>query len=521
MSSKHPLHPIANFRSRLTFAILLGTVFAPSALGQEAAPAAAPPQYKVKPIDPQLCNDKRTKEKGDLLTPEKFDAGMLDSYYRECLFVRLTQLDAESMNRARSELMLDIESAERKLKGSQESLLEFNRVMVRNLKELIAKDQDGKSYHPSARIIAAIAAARLNKQAATSQSGGLADPEGTKILVALLSPTENDGMVATSLSHLPRHWQWPGMDEATLESARAKFVSNVQAFLAAQKPSARGPEEDSYLKELMVENLTIIANSKGESAKQALPVLLSLVLPAIKDGKTESEWLVEKSMWSLGQLNLKDQPPEGVATAEKGAVQFVQASLESWNKRCNQTTSNGPAGFMGMGGMSGKGGPGGRGGAGPGLAGGSSAGGDDAGGGPPGAGGAAVKPKNPFEDQPKEVRNARRILQQRLERIHVGLNGLGKKSNETSTRGLMNLLPETEKGKIQEVLNKIEALQESLNSDKNTGLNELVATTRRPIYDLQQALAAIVKDDAGGLVEPPPPEPSEGEPSEGDGFGSP
>ena len=63
MSSKHPLHPIANFRSRLTFAILLGTVFAPSALGQEAAPAAAAPQYKVKPIDPERCNDKRTNEK--------------------------------------------------------------------------------------------------------------------------------------------------------------------------------------------------------------------------------------------------------------------------------------------------------------------------------------------------------------------------------------------------------------------------------------------------------------------------
>jgi len=517
MSIKHPLHPIANFRSRLTFAILLGTVFAPSALGQEAAPAAAAPQYKVKTIDPELCNDKRTKEKGDLLSLEKFDAGALDSYYRECLFVRLTQLDAESMNRARSELMFDIETAERKLKGSAESISEFNRVLVRNLKEIISKDQEGKSYHPSARIIAAVAAARLNRQAATSQSGGLADPEGTKILVALLSPTENDGMVATSLSHLPRHWQWPGMDESTLESARVKFVANVQAFLAAQKPSARGAEEDSYLKELMIENLTIIANSKGESAKQALPVLMSLILPAIKDGKTESEWLVEKSMWSLGQLNLKDQPPEGFTTAEKGAVQFVQASLDSWNKRCNQTSSSTAGGYMGMGGKAG--GPGGRGGA-PGLGGGGSIGGDD-GGGPPGFGGAAAKPKNAFEDQPKEVRNARRILQQRLERVHVGLNGFGKKSTEPSTRGLINLLPDTEKGKIQEVLRKIEALQESLNSDKNTGLGEMLATTRRPIYDLQQALSVIVKDDANELLEPPPPENAEGESTEGDGFGSP
>jgi hypothetical protein len=311
------------------------------------------------------------------------------------------------------------------------------------------------------------------------------------------------------------------MDEATLESARVKFVANVQAFLAAQKPTARGPEEDSYLKELMIENLTIIANSKGESAKQALPVLLSLVLPAIKDGKTESEWLVEKSMWSLGQLNLKDQPPEGIAPAEKGAVQFVQASLESWNKRCSQTSSSTAGGYMGMGGKSG--GPGGRGGGPPGLGGPGGGGlvGGDEGGGPPGAAGAGAKPKNPFEDQPKEVRNARRILQQRLERIHVGLNGFGKKSSETSTRGLMNLLPETEKGRIQEVLNKIEALQQSLNSDKITGLSELVTNTRRPIYDLQQALSVIVKDDSSGLLEPPPPETTEGESTEGDGFGSP
>lgn len=485
-------------------------------------PAAAP-EYKVKTIDPQQCNDKRRKEKNELLTPEKFDVASLEAYYRDCLFARLTQIDAVAMNQAREELFADIETIERKSKASQETLGEYNKMIAKQLRDIIAKDNDGKTYHPSARIIAAVAAARLNRQPQTPQSGGLPDPEGTRILIGLLVPTENDGMIATALSHLPRHWNWPGMDERMMESARARFVTSVQALLAAGKPPTRGVEEDAYLRELIIENLTIIANGKGESAKQALPELLAIITPAIKNSKTESEWLVEKSIWSFGQLSSVTLPPEEVVALERGAIQFLSSSLDSWTKRCNQTTaaaansymgrSGGPGmGGPGMGGPPGAGGPGGSG-----LAGGES---ESGAGGPPGFSNRDAKPKNPFDEQPKEVRNARRILQQRLEKIHFGLNGYGKKSTQLPTKGLVAWSDDQHKAQIMKILSSIESLQGILNSDKIAGLAQVQSMTRRPIYDLQQACTAITGDESVAVVAPPPTDDTSTEgASTDDGFG--
>ncbi|MEI8212764.1 MAG: hypothetical protein WCI02_11490 [Planctomycetota bacterium] len=504
-------------------AALLGLSVSVSSWAQDAgAPANPAPEYKVKPLDPQLCNDKRRKEKNEFLNPEKFDLAALEAYYRECLFARLTQPDAISINQAREELLIDIDTIERKSKGSSEVLGEFNKMLARQLREIIAKDNEGKTYHPSSRIVAAVLAARLNRQPQTPQSGALPDPEGARILIGLLVPTENDGMVATALSHLPRHWSWPGMDERMMESAKTRFITSVQAFLAAQKLAARGQEEEDYLKELMIENLTIIATGKGESAKQALPVLLSLITPAIKNAKSESEWLVERSLWSLGQLTSTGLPPEEIKALERGSVQFLATSLDTWTKRCNQTTSAASGGYPG------RGGPGGGG---PGLGGagaGGMMGGDDPGsapgggaGGPPGFGQKEPKAKNPFDEQPKEVRNARRILQQRLERIHYGLNGFGKKSTATPSKGLFAWADDNQKAQIAKILASIESLQGILNSDKMSSLDKVTSMTRRPIYDLQQACTAITGDDTVALVVPPPTDDSgTDEPSSGDGFGN-
>lgn len=514
-------------RSRIALAVLLNLSPLGLATAQDSAAPANPPAaadakapaYKVKTLDPALCNEKRRKEKAELLNPEKFDIAALESYYRECLFVRLTQPEALSMNQAREELMLDMETIERKTKGSQEMLGEYNKMLARQLRELIAKDKDGKSYHPSARVIGAIAAARMNRQPQTPQSGGLPDPEGSRILIGLLVPTENDGMVTTALSHLPRHWIWPGMDERLMESAKTKFISSIQAFNAAQQPGIRGKEEDAFIKELMIENLTLIATGKGESAKLAQPVLLPMITPAILNAKTESEWLVEKALWSFGQLATVELKPEEVKALEKGAVQFIASSLDSWTKRCNQTTVSAPSGYMGRsGGPGGAGGPPGMGG--PGGVGGL-VGGDEGGatGGPPGYTANAPKPKNPYDEQPKEVRNARRMLQQRLERIHYGLNGFGKKSTALPTKGLTAWADENDKEKLAGLVSRIESLQDLLNSDKLTGLDKIQSMTRRLIYDLQQACTEITGDEAVAVLTPPPvDEVSESDSTE-DGFG--
>jgi len=207
---------------------------------------------------------------------------------------------------------------------------------------------------------------------------------------------------------------------------------------------------------------------------------------------------------------------------ERGSVQFLAMSLDTWTKRCNQTTSAASGGYPG------RGGPGGGG---PGLGGagaGGMMGGDDPGsapgggaGGPPGFGQKEPKAKNPFDEQPKEVRNARRILQQRLERIHYGLNGFGKKSTATPSKGLFAWADDNQKTQIAKILASIESLQGILNSDKMSSLDKVTSMTRRPIYDLQQACTAITGDDTVALVVPPPTDDSgTDEPSSGDGFGN-
>ncbi len=470
--------------------------------GQEAES-----KYRTLPLDP--AGEKRRKEKDELLNPEKMDLAKIEAYYKENLLPRLLQANADAMNKAREELFNDIEVMERKSRGNLKMLESYNEMMARLLWDVInGKDKDGKSAHPSSRVLAAVIAGRLNRQPASSQGGGSPDPEGTKILLRILSPTENDGMVAAALTQLPRHWVWQVMDANQMESARKNFVSKVEAFLAAQKPAARGDEEESYLRELMIENLTIIANGESESAKGAKTVLLSLIKPALQKHKSESEWLVETAVHSFGQTAKPELSAEELVELENSTIKFLQASLRSWNRRCAQTTAA-AGGYPGMGGMGGLGGgPGMPGGglAGPG-GGGGVAGGDDASGegGGLGAGrgpAAPPKPKNGFDEQPKEVRVARRILQQRLEKIHYGIDGFGKTHpGKDPTKGILAIADAGRKQNLESVVTAIESLQRALNDDKIKDLASLVNSTRVSVNALQTACEAIVGSD--GQVDLP------------------
>jgi hypothetical protein len=496
-----------------------------SVIGQEAGP-----RYRSLPLDP--AGEKRKKEKDELLSPEKLDAtgiASVERYYRENLLPRLLQENAVSMNDARNEWMNDIELVERRSRNNVAMLEEYNKMVARLLLDVIStKDGNGKLAHPSSRVVAAVIAGRLNRQAPSSQGGGLPDPEGTKILLRIFQPSENDGMVAAALTHLPRHWSWPGMDANMMELARKRFVSNVEAFLGAQKPAARGDEEEAYLHELLIENLTIIANGESDSAKAARPVLISLIKPAVQKYKSESEWLVEVAIHSFGQLSKPELTPEELVEFETNTIKFLQASLRSWNRRCARTSASpqgggGAAGGLGLGG----GALGGPGAAGPGALGGSMGGDDDIGGGRAGEGGSgrpgasAPKPKNPYDEQPKEVKVARRILQQRLERIHYGLNGYGKANSTPPAKGIVAIADEGRKSNLNDVIVAIEALQTALNADDINGLDSLVNGTRRQVTALQEACDAIVGSD-GQVDLPVEAEGSNSNESEGEtdsGFG--
>jgi hypothetical protein len=492
-----------------------------------SAQDAAAPNYRTKTLDPAVCNDAKAKEKNEKFKPETFDIAAIEAYYQNCIFVRLAQPSAESMNRARNEVLADIEVMERRAKQNPEMLAEYNKMVLRQIKEILSKDNEGKTYHPSARVVAAVIAGRINRTPAGTNSGGQGDPVATKLLIDLLDPkeAENDGMIATTLSYLPRHWMYPSVDATGLERAQAQFLSNLQAFIVSQKPAARGTKEDEYLKELMIENLTLIAAGKGDAAKQANSMLAGIVLPVLKEPTKHSEWLAEKSMWSFGQVKLADIKPDDLKEIQKGSLEFVKTSLDGWSKRCDQTQAavGGFGGGMAGGGMAG-GPPGLSGGGGPpGLSGGGAGGEPESGGGggpagPPGFGG-TQKPKNAFEDQPKEVRNARRFLQQRLERVHYGLTGTGRKSTTaappTDAKGLMSLMDEPSKLKLTDVVKKVEALQDALNKETLTSIDVVRNETRRPLFDLKQAIATIIGDDGSNKEVPSEP----GKDPLDDGFG--
>jgi hypothetical protein len=487
--------------------------------------------YRTKDVDAALCNDAKIKEKNEKLKPESFDIAGIEAYYQSCVFAKLAQPSAESMNKARMDILADLDVLERRSKQNPEMLAEYNKMLLRQIKDFLSKDNEGKQYHPSARVVAAVIAARVNRTPSTTNSGPLADPLATKILLDLLDPkeSENDGMIATALSYLPKHWIYPGMDATGLERAQGQFLTNLQALQANQKPAARGKKEEDYLKELMIENLTIIAGGKGDAAKQANTMLASMVIPVLKDPKKHSEWLAEKAMWSFGQIKFADLKPEDISEIQKGSLEFVKSSLDGWSKRCDQTQAAVPGGFAGM---PGAGGPPGAGGGAPGLPGGGLGGGSEpeSGGpggglgggsaGPPGFPGNNPKPKNPFDDQPKEVKNARRFLQQRLERVHYGLTGTGRKSSAatapTESKGLMPLLDDAGKLKLIDVVKKVESLQDELNKETLTSIDAVKLGTRRPVFDLKQAIAAIIGED-GSKKDSLPDEP--GKDPVDDGFG--
>ncbi|MFN6129377.1 MAG: hypothetical protein ACK5AC_15560 [Planctomycetota bacterium] len=486
----------------------IGGWLAQSAIGQDAEP-----RYRTLPLDP--AGEKRKKEKDDLFNPEKFNVAGIEAYYRENLLPRLLQENAASMNEARVELIADIEKVENKGKSNPKMLEDYNKMLARILLDVIStKDQNGKLAHPSARIVAAVVAGRMNRQTSNS-SGGLPEPEATKILLRIFAPTENDGLVAAALTHLPRHWVWPGMDATKMEQARKRFVTNAETFLAAQKPGARGQEEESYLRELLVENLTIIANGESESAKAARPLLISLLKPALQKYKSESEWLVETAIQSFGQIDKPELTPEEITDFETQTIKFLQASLRSWNRRCAQTNYS----LSGLGGKFAGGGMGGE-------PGGDTPDGGGAGGKPGGGGGGRFgqpgnqNKKNPFDEQPKEVKVARRILQQRLEKIHYGLNGYGKTNASTPTKGLVVVVEEGRKAKLNDVIEAIEAVQKALNDEKVSELGQLISTTRTSISALQTACEAIVGSDGQFdlAVEPDTSEGNDSEEGSGDEF---
>jgi hypothetical protein len=80
----------------------------------------------------------------------------------------------------------------------------------------------------------------------------------------------------------------------------------------------------------------------------------------------------------------------------------------------------------------------------------------------------------------------------------------------------MSLVDDAGKLKLIDVIKKVEGLQDELNKEALTSIDAVKTGTRRPVFDLKQAIAAIIGED-GSKKEQLPEEPGK-EPVD-DGFG--
>lgn len=452
-----------------------------------AAQADAPKGNKQKKINADKVDERRS-EKDKAFKAEKLDVSQVEPFYKETLIPSLTSKNPDVINKARKEIVTDIEYLETKSKGKPELLSPLNTMLLPMLRDLAIRDKDGAVYSETARINAVVLLGRLNSRAGlSSDPTPIPDFQAQKVLIPLIDRKEtNDGVLSAALSGTTRYLRF-APESADTTTVRKAFLKNIEQYLAGPKPALRTQEADDYLKEQIIEALTLIAVKEGDVGKQASLLLTPLVNKSIIESK--SEWLTEKALASFGQTKPVDPKPEDVTAIKMATVKFITTSMTSWKKRCDSTSSSVTSSTY----------PGSNRGAGPGVGAGGGMMGEGPSG-PPGAGGAGGKDakEEKKEKQPPEVRNARRMLQQRLEKVHMALNGYGKKSPDAanSTKGLIGLVPEDEKESITQLIDAIEKLQLALNDDKISDVEKLVSTTKKTIKDLTTACTAIVGESA-------------------------
>ena len=477
--------------SLLVQSSLLGAVALTTGIGVfEAKVIAQAPPYKqmeVKLKPDKVVEKGREKSKAASGKTEKLDLSPLDEYYRDYLIPQLTQSIPDLVNVARREILQDIDTIEK----NKELSAKFNASFIAQMKELAGKDKNGKTFAPHTRINAAFLLGRLNSEV----TNNLGKPEARvqQSLLDFIEQKENEGLTSSALSTLSRHIRAGAVNEAGLN----KFVSVLQSQLAGPAPVTRDPDSHDYLTEQIIQCLTDIVKLDPEKGpgKLAAAALTPALLKIIDEQK--SEWLVEAALVSFGTLKTVNLSPEEVITLEKAIAKFVKQSLKDWKKRI--TSSSGLTGGMGggtgypgggMSEMSSSGGPG-KGGMGAGMEGGEGYG--------PAMGGAKPnQKKNPTEEQPKEVKNARRIAHQRFERIHLALNGAPRKpttalaASSNVDKALVALISAEEKVKVTGLLAKVELFQEELNDHNIKDLSSLTIAVTKSVKELRVACDLIL-----------------------------
>ncbi len=459
----------------------------------EAKSFAQAPAFKEKAImlksDKEISEKSREKNKAINGKTEKLDLAPLDEYYRDFLIPLLTQSSPDLVNMARRQILEDLEAVEK----NKELRAKFNSSFIAQMRELSGKDKDGKTFAPQTRINAAILLGRLNSEVATN---GAAKPEKLvqQSLLEFIEQKENDGLTSCGLNALVRHIRAGQVSEVGLN----KFVSILQSQMTSPAPVNRDPDAHNYLTEQVILCLTEIAKldsdkGPGKLAETALaPALLKII------DEQKSEWLVETALLSFGTIKTVSLTPEEVITLEKAIATFVKQSIKDWRKRITNSAGlmGGGSGYPGggMGEMSSSGGP-------------AMDGGDGGGYGPAMGGTKPNQKKNPAEELPKEVKNARRIAHQRFERIHVALNGAPRKpinaqaASSNVDKGLVTVVSAEEKDKVTGLLAKVELFQEELNDHSIKDLTSLTIAVTKSVKELRAACDLILGEKKSTVAE--------------------
>jgi hypothetical protein len=466
---------------------------------------AAPPAFKQREVKlKEKAKDEKEKEKNKAKNPkaEKQDFAPIEEYYRDYLIPTLTQDSPELINLARKDILSDMEAMEK----NKELAPKYNAYFIKEMRDLALKGADGKTYSPSARINAAVLIGRMNPEATVQ-----------KTILEFIDQKENDGVLSSGLSSLLKHVKSPLISE----QVRGRFVQSLQSILTSSAPVTRDSEAHYYLTAQAIDCLTEIAKLETDKDKEKGPskIATAALTPALIKiiDEQKSEWLVETALASFGAIKHANISAEDAVVLEKAIAKFTKQSTKDWKKRiANSGASGGGGGDLGMGSSMGMPGGSGGGGApkGKGNASSSGEGGESSEfgkGGGSGSGGA--RPKK--EEQPKEVKNARRIAHQRFEKIHLALNGLAlnaafqkrpvlddkDKEKAKADKALLAFLPAPEKEKVTKLLEKIDQFQKDLNDEKISDLNSLNSAVKKSILAIRAECDDILGEKKEVVIE--------------------
>ncbi|MCY2984631.1 MAG: hypothetical protein NTY15_13485 [Planctomycetota bacterium] len=468
---------------------------------------AAPPAFKQREVKlKDKAKDEKEKEKKKAISNkgEKPDFAPIEEYYRDYLLPTLTQDSPEQINLARKDILSDMEAIER----NKELVPKYNTYFIKEMRDLALKGADGKTYSPTARINAAVLIGRMSPEAMVQ-----------KTILEFIDQKENDGVLSSGLSSLLRHVKSPLLSE----QVRGRFVQSLQSTLTSPAPLTRDSEAHYYLTSQTIDCLTEIAKLETDKDKEKGPSKLATaaLTPALIKiiDEQKSEWLVESALASFGTIKHTTISAEDAVVLEKAIAKFIKKSTKDWKKRIANSGASGAGGDMGMGmGMGSSMGMPGSGGGGP-KKGGASSSSSSGGEGPEmgefgkGGGGGGTKPKK--EEQPKEVKNARRIAHQRFEKIHLALNGLAlnaafqkrpipdekDKEKGKAEKALLAFLPAPEKEKVTKLIEKIDQFQKDLNDEKINDLNSLNASVKKSILAVRTECDEILGEKKEVVIE--------------------